>query len=172
MSLLFGALYLDRTLEEVRESWRARLARLAEPRLSLHAWQGPGSAVRVVVKPRRGRRVQHRCLGRLVRAALGPEREELAEFWLLEPARATPGALRLEGAGWAECLEAIGQPDVRQVRLWSPMVCPGPVRDDIETRGLEYGLEMRQAASWTVIAVPHRKPEPPYPKPWQGNYGW
>lgn len=172
MSLLFAALYLDRTLEEVRESWQARMRRLAEPRLTLRTWAGRGSAVRVEVMPRRGRKVPQRRMVGLVRAALGPEREELAEFWLLEPADAFPGPLRLEGASWEECLQAVGALSARQVRLWSPLVCPGPLRRELAERGTPLGLEFRQAGGWAVVAVPRRKKKSSHPAPWQGNYGW
>lgn len=172
MSVVFGALYLDRSLEEVREGWRRRLERLDEPRLLLRCGTGRGSSVRVQIRPRRGRRVNHRRLGTLVRAALGPEREELAEFWLLQPGDAQPGPLRLAGAAWEACLESVARAGTRQVRLWSPMVCPGPARARIAGRARELGLAFQQAGGWTVMAERRPQQDPTRPEPWKGNYGW
>lgn len=172
VSILLGALYVNRGLEEVRQSWRGRLTRVGEPRLELNVRRDGADRVRLTVTSRKGRQVPHRRMGSLVRAALGPEREELAEFWLLEPGDAEPGDLRLAGASWEDCLSSISQPNVRQVRLWSPMVCPGGLRERIEARGWEMGLEMRIADCWTVLAIPHPKPHQQFPAPWKGNYGW
>ncbi|TAH35050.1 MAG: hypothetical protein EYC70_14785 [Planctomycetota bacterium] len=172
MSLALGALYRGRALEEVTAAWSERMARLAEPALALETSAGAEGRVELHIRTRRGRRVPHRRMGALVRMALGPEREELAEMWLLEPADAPVGALRLRGADWAECFAAIGQSDARQVRLWSPLICPAGIRGGLARRGREHGLELREADCWAVLAVPRRKPEPPFPAPWRGNYGW
>ncbi len=183
MSLLLGALYRGRDLETVRHAWRSRLARLGETRLELRveaeglrrAGSGPPARperVRLSLRPKRGRRVPHRRIGALVRMALGPEREEQAEFWLLEPASAGPGHLRLEGGDWDECLRSVALGEGRQVRLWSPLVCPGGIRDEIESRGWPLGLELRVADCWAVVAVPHPSRNQSFPPPWKGNYGW
>jgi hypothetical protein len=173
MSLLFGALYRGCDADEVHAAWRRRLLREEDSMLALEVDADAGGLVRVRLRPRRGRSVPHRQLGALVRAALGPEREEQAEFWLLEPAEAPPGALRLRGADWRECLESVSVRSARQVRLWSPMVCPAGIRGELQQRGRRLGLALREADCWAVVAVPRRKPEPPpYPAPWKGNYGW
>ncbi|HEX9794753.1 MAG TPA: hypothetical protein VGC54_12290 [Planctomycetota bacterium] len=172
MVIRLGALYLDRPLEAVRRSWGRRLDRLGHGRLELQVEMRPGGVVQVHVAARTGRRLPHRQFGALVREALGPEREERAEMWLLDAAEADPGALRLADADWSDCLRAIAAPGVRQVRLWSPLVCPGGMRKDVGSLGSEYGVEMRAAECWAVAAVPRPKVELEYPPPWKGNYGW
>jgi len=172
MALLLGALYRDRPAAEVRRSWERRLGARRESRLELQVREPETGLVQVELRPRQRLRVPHRVLGTLVRDAVGPEREELAEFWLLESAGAGPGALRLAGAGWDECLAAIAGPGSRQIRLWSPLVCPGRLRRELALRGVSLGLELRVVESWTVLAVPRPKPEMEFPPPWRGNYGW
>lgn len=174
MSLSLGALYRNCEPDEVRAIWKARLLRLGEEGLSLQVGREAGGSgpIALQLRARPERRVPHRRLGALVRLALGPEREEEAEFWLLEPAGAEPGALRLAGASWEDCLAAISRPGRRQVRLWSPLVCPAGMRAGLAEQGRSLGLELRAADSWAVLAVPRAKPEPPYPAPWHGNYGW
>lgn len=172
MSLCLGALYAGRDFGEVQAAWQRRLLRQPEKALALKARADARGQVWIQVAPRPGRRVEHRVLGALVRQALGPEREERAEFWLLEPATAAPGALRLDGADWDDCLVSIAQESARQVRLWSPLVCPASLRRSLQQRGRALGLEWREADCWAVLAVPRPKPKPPYPAPWRGNYGW
>ena len=172
MNIALGALYEHRDEEEVRRAWSARLRKLQERRLILEVERNLNGRVRLTLRPRAGTRVPHKRMGKLVRLALGPEREEHAEFWLLEPARAAPGALRLAGADWRSCLASIGDQSRRQVRLWSPLVCPGPRRRELELLGKPLGLVMREADSWALMAVPQPKPQPPTPPPWRGNYGW
>jgi len=172
MSLLLGALYRSCDPAEVVRHWRERLGRLAEPRLTLRTDVVAHGALRIQVRTRPGARVPHRRLGRLARMAIGPDREEYTEFWLLEPAGTSPGFLRLAGSTWEQCLQSLTLPRVRQVRLWSPMVCPGPLRGEIQGSGSQLGLKMRILEGWVLMAIPRRKPEPPHHAPWQGNYGW
>lgn len=171
MSLRLGALYRNRPADEVRRSWQLRLAARRESRMEMDLRE-EGGLVRLELRPRRRLRIPHRVLGALVRNALGPEREEEAEIWLLETPETGPGALRLAGAPWDACLESVAGPASRQVRLWSPLVCPGGVRGALAVRGAALGLRFRVVESWTVLAVPRPKPEVEFPPPWRGNYGW
>ncbi|KAA3608111.1 MAG: hypothetical protein DWQ01_13640 [Planctomycetota bacterium] len=171
MTILLGGLYRDLKPEELLSRWQRRLAELGEDRLRLRVTADELGA-RLELLPRKGRSLPHRRLGAVARAGLGPDREDLAELWLLEPADADPGPLRQEGASWEACFQALRREGCRQIRLWSPMLCPRGLHRQLAVRGREFGLETREADGWTLMAVPRTKPRPPFPAPWKGNYGW
>ena len=172
MSIRLGAAYRERDAAEAERAWRRRLAAIKEPRLLVEAVPEPGGLLRVQVRPRAGQRVPYRRFGSLLRLALGPEREEQAEFWLIRPGHAGPGPLRLEGADWAECLSAVAEPAVSQLRFFSPMLCPGSERRRLLAIGGERGMELAQASGWVLVRRRSVRSEPEPPPPWRGNYGW
>jgi hypothetical protein len=173
MSIRLGAAYLDRDPVEVERAWRERLVRLEEPRLFVEVLPEASGLVRVQIRPRAGRRVPFSRFGALMRRALGPEREERAEFWLLRPGNAGPGPLRLEGASWEECAQAVAEPGIAQLRVFSALVCPGPERRTLLRAGARLGLRFAQASGWVLTRSPAAQSDPPQPPPpWKGNYGW
>ncbi|RMH02984.1 MAG: hypothetical protein D6702_07310 [Planctomycetota bacterium] len=173
MALLFGAAYLGREAAECERSWRSRVRRLGERRLLVEAEPETEALVRVRIRARAGERVPFRTFGALVKQAIGPEREERAEFWLIRPGQAGPGPLRLEGAGWQACLEAVAEPEVAQLRFFSPMLCAAGQGRLLAERAERLGLDLARAGGWAVVRRRSRRPQPPPPPPpWRGNYGW
>lgn len=172
MSIRLGAAYRERDPVAVERAWRQRLVKSGERQLVVEVVPEPSGLVRAQIRPRAGQRVPFRRFGALLKRALGPEREEQAEFWLIRPGHAGPGALRLEGAHWADCVAAIAEPEVSQLRFFSPMLCPGVERQRLIAIASERGLQLAQASDWVLARRKVVKTQPPPPPPWRGNYGW
>ncbi|MBC8327204.1 MAG: hypothetical protein H8E31_00480 [Planctomycetes bacterium] len=172
MSLRLGAAYRNRDPVVVERAWRRRLVQLKEHQLVVEVVPEKDGLVRAQVRARAGERIPFRRFGALLRLALGPEREELAEFWLIRPGNAGPGPLRLEGADWGECLAAVEEPAVSQLRFFSPMLCPGAERLRLMQIGQQRHLELAQASGWVLVRRHVARSKPPPPPPWRGNYGW
>jgi len=172
MPLRLGAAYRERDPVVVEQAWRRRLTRLKERQLLVEVVPEKGGLVRAEIKARPGFRVPFRRFGALLRLALGPEREEQAEFWLIRPGNAGPGPLRLEGASWSECLAAVEEPAVSQLRFFSPMLCPGQERRRLIALGGERDLQLAQASGWVLVRRRVVRSEQEPPPPWRGNYGW
>ncbi len=172
MSLGLGALYRGRELPELRSVWESRLREYAPGQFRMDCRPQGEACLRLSLCPSRRGAEPILALRHLMYACLGPEREEEVELWMCRPALGDPGPLRLAGAAWGDCLDAVAAPEPRQLRLWSPIACPGSLRPRLRREAERRGLRSRSTQGWFGVVPAHERPSSPPPPPWRGNYGW